>query len=243
MADAADRSGKRVLAGLAALLVAGIAFVAWLALRPDTPDAPPPAPPPTTAPKHEPAPVPVPRKPRPHAEDAIRVAPAVPSRGPKPGEVPDPEEEPIEIDVHGPRRDGTDAAGAAVVLLDPFAQHVQPRRAPVLERKRADDHGRVVFSTVNRMLRVHAWLGVEAASSERFEAQEQKGTLTLHLAEAFAVRGRVVQAGGGPIAKATVRFELPALGEDPFGFLVDGTTDVDGRFELPSIPLSAMEDR
>jgi hypothetical protein len=238
MSASPSRSGARVIAALVVLLVAAVATALWLATREDA------APPPKSArpgdAPHVETP-PAPRQPRPKAPDVGAVEPE--SRPPK-VEVTPPEPhdaEKIELDVAVFGSGGLPAPGATVLLLNPFAQHLETGGGAELARATADGTGHAKFAATGRMVRAYATLGREAGASDKFRPSETKTKVAVRMSSAIPVKGRVVESGGRPVAGASVRFMASPWFDDPFGLMVEGATNKDGTFELPAVPASAFE--
>ncbi len=235
MADASDRSGVRVIAFLGAALVAAIVVVSWFLLRADS--APPPKPPPAPT-RVEPPPTPRPVKAK-HVEIPVIAPPQAPQIEPPTQDAA--REEKIHLDVEVFGADGLDAPGATVLVLDPFAQHVAGGGRSETARGKTDATGHARFDVGRRTARVFAWRGGEAGASDKFRPTPERAHVVVRMSSAVAVKGRVVESGGAPVAGAAVRFVATPWYDDAFGLVVEATSDKEGAFELPAIPTSAFD--
>lgn len=230
-----------MIATLAVLLVAAIGLIVWLAFRPET--APTPKAPPKPKPVAPHAPVQPTQRPRPvavaPAEIETNSPPVKQGGGEAPAQTEERETFKLEVEVFG--GNGVAAPGATVVLLDPFAQHSGAARPSELARAKADENGRAKFEVVGRVLRVHAWLGNEAGSSDKFRASETRTRVAVRMSSAVTPHGRVVESGGAPVEGADVRLIATEWFEDPFGLILATKSAADGSFELPPIPLAAFD--
>jgi hypothetical protein len=241
MTDPSPRSGARVIAALVVLLLGAIALVAWFALRPDAP--PPKKPAPVEKPRVEKprvdAPTPRPVRERPidtTATEAPAPRPQVDVPRPEAGDV-----ETVKLDVEVFGENGAAAPGATVLLLNPFAQHVHGGGGALMARAKTDETGHAKFDATGRTVRVYAWLGAEAGASDKFRPSATKAHVDVRMTSAVAVKGRVVESGGAPVAGAAVRFVATPWFDDTFGFMTEDQSDNLGEFELPPVPASAFD--
>jgi len=231
-----------VIALLGLVLVAAIALVVWLAMRPDAPQRGAPKAPVKTHAPETPA---MPHAPRPKTDETLPIASEIPSAG---GGVPkappeSEERETVKLDVLVLGSNGQPAPGATVLLLDPFAQHAGTPRPAELARAKADDAGHAKFETSQRMLRAYAWLANEAGASDKFRPSDAKADVVVHLSLGIAAHGRVVETGGEPVPDAAVRFLAASWYGDAFGLLLETKSGADGTFDLPPLPSAAFDEQ
>src|SRR6185295_8748309 len=133
--------------------------------------------------------------------------------------------ETTKLDVEVLGADGLAAPGATVLLLDPFAQHVAESRRVEIARAKADETGHAKFDVGPHTLRVYAWRDAAAGASEKFRPSETLNHVVVRMSAAVPVKGRVVETGGSPVPAATVRFVAQPWFDDPFGVMVETTSD------------------
>jgi hypothetical protein len=237
--DSRPRSGARVIAFLGALLVLGIGLVTWLTFHGDAAPAPKKPTAHVAAPRDEATPAPRVQRPRTLETTAVEPPTQTPQVEIPPPTLKDVDTVKLEVDVFG--ENSAAAPGATVVLLDPFAQHLATGGRAEIARATSDADGRAMFETKGGMVRVFAWLGAQAGASDKFRPSETTPRVAVRMTSAIAVKGRVVERGGAPVAGASVRFVARPWYDDAFGFMTEGQSDKDGAFELPPVPATAFD--
>ena len=179
----------------------------------------------------EPAAPPVRRVREATSPDAPKPPDAAPASEPKAGE---PAEPTFPLEVTVLRGDGTPAAGAQVLFMDPNDDGNPSASAT------ADAKGVASLRAPAGLARVVAWLGAEGNANEPLVDPAETHAATIRLAPAVGIHGRVVQ-GGRPVGLARVTVTIGPWLTSEFGLSLSADTDADGRFATVPISTAGMD--
>jgi hypothetical protein len=227
-------ANARRMAGAAAVVAALVAWAWWLASRDDAPPSGATADARATAAEHQ---MPTPHAPRRHDEKASEKpsadAPAPPETKPPDATAKEGAEKfPLAVTVL--RADGTAAACAQVLFIDPNDDGNPSFSAT------ADAGGVATLRAQAGLARVVAWLGSEAAADPKLVDPSETHAATIRLESAVVVHGKVT-LGGRPAAGASVVLTMgPWLGSE-FGLVLVEKSDAEGRFAFPPVAARGLD--
>jgi len=135
------------------------------------------------------------------------------------------------------RGDGTPAAGASVLLTDATQDGTWSHE---VARAKTDDKGVATLRPPGANVRVAAWLGVEATTTDEILDVRERHEAALRLSPAMIVRGRVL-SGDATVADADVALTAAPWFHKDFALALRTKSDAAGRFEFPPFPFAGID--